>query len=898
MLPEHLANEAKQCHVIVLWLDCDREGENICYEVLESVLPNLAPHPRLRHQGPITWDLKEDNFGQDQRVWRAKFSSLAPVELIAAFRELKKPNPREAQSVDARAEIDLKVGVSLTRLITSSLRGLVDDLAPSREENKKGPMISYGPCQTPTLAFCVQRWDNIQRFNKEVSFTIDVSIRPSFSGEEVKLSWKRPHEVDNQPQQDQDWPSVSQDEWGWPVVVSGKGKGTGKGTDGGKGSGGKGPSQPHYSRDQLEGMIAGLAPGTPAVVSWRTCEERRVERPVALNTVAMLQAVSRELGMDPQRCMQVAEKLYLGGLLTYPRTETTRYPNSMDFAASIGEHSAHQKWGQWCQRLLQGQLQQPLPGQDMGDHPPLMPVWCADDGQVHQVAGPEGVKLYELVVRYFLASVSPDVCYRHHEVHFQVGSLSFMLRGSEVHDWGFQRICRGAAKHDPALAEKAQLSGAALAVARAARQGVNHPVSSLSVRQVESSPPELLAEADLLGLMEKQGIGTDASMPTHVHNIVVRGYTEVLEPGRRMRPTMLGCALVHGLRHVDPELVKPAVRARIEREVTDIARGRRTFADVVASALATFREKFRWVREGMPKIVEEFEWKRKKWRQWQEHDKDFAQRKGDGKIGGKGGSGKGDSKSNSKGDSNGSWQSNASSTWKGDSKGWSNNTWSHGSLGGGASAATATWTGAGWGKNEGTGTSWAQSHEHEGSKGLGKNAKGVVSGAGGWAQAQGWASAVGKGASKGEAAGSSWAARDRSRSPHRKGQPATGRGPALPAQALPSPQVAASKALPPPKTPGMSPRPPKTPPPKAIVQMPQNPKFAPAPKAAGGARPPQPKWATGLGASAKAPGAAAATAPGPKAPGGEWTPAPWAPVKAPQARGRSRSPRRGGSKGY
>lgn len=583
-LPEHFACEAAESHAVVLWLDCDREGENICYEVLQHVVGRLLPHPRL-HAAPVPGDLKDTDFSGDARIWRARFSSLAPTDIQAAYAVLQKPNPWEAKSVDARQVIDLKVGVAFTRLITANLRDRVRDLAPSREQGR-GPLISYGPCQTPTLHFCTHRFDLIQAFRKEVSYTISVSAMPcegtACGTEAVYLKWEPGARelAAAKPTAAMAAPAVPQVE-----------------------------AKPRFARETLEAWVAELRwpwRQAAAVVTSTSFEELVVQRPVACNTVNLLKAASRELAIAPQACMRAAETLYLHGLLTYPRTETTRYPASMNLKRMVVEHSKHASWGAACQRLLQAGLLEPPSGVDKGDHPPITPVKCVSEGEVRRLAGDDGVRIYELVTRRMLASISPDVLYRRHEVRLEVGHLHFRLRGNTIIDPGFSSVCPGAAKEASELQQTNVLHGASLAVAQKSRAGDQLAVQTLEVQEVVTSPPELLAEADLLGKMERHGIGTDASMAQHVSNVVDRGYVEVLEPGRRMRPTTLGCALIRGLQAIDKELVRPAVRARIESDVGEIARQRRSYEDVVSAALGSFREKYRTVHKRMPQLLEAF----------------------------------------------------------------------------------------------------------------------------------------------------------------------------------------------------------------------------------------------------------------------------------------------------
>ena len=77
-----------------------------------------------------------------------------------------------------------------------------------------------------------------------------------------------------------------------------------------------------------------------------------------------------------------------------------------------------------------------------------------------------------------------------------------------------------------------------------------HPnLFQVKLQEKQTSPPDYLTESELITLMEKHGIGTDASIPVHINNICERNYVQIVG-GRKLQPTTLGIVLVHGYQKV------------------------------------------------------------------------------------------------------------------------------------------------------------------------------------------------------------------------------------------------------------------------------------------------------------------------------------------------------------
>eukprot|EP00977_Amphora_coffeiformis_P014604 scaffold4097_cov166-Amphora_coffeaeformis.AAC.61 len=520
-LEQTLRRLARNSQVLILWLDCDREGEAIGDEVRAVCL-------QARHQ---------------LQVYRARFSTVLEPEIKRALQTLGRVNEHYVQAVQARSEMDLRVGAAFTRFQTLRLQRKFDGFS------EQG-VVSYGPCQFPTLGFVVERWARIETFIPEDFWYLSMELKNEDTppGEEdesprpssnhgpnyrpnITLTWKRGHLYDQ-----------------WLATV----------------------------------LYEHCLDAGRAVVTSLTGRPKNKWRPVPLATVELQKRASRYLRIGSETLMSAAEELYQQGYISYPRTETEK------FRPEFAHHPLIQQLanipgdvGDYASKLLipeQQRFQRPRNGQhDDQAHPPITPCKAVDPNTISNVTQRN---VYLLVVKHYLACCSRDAVGRETQLTVKMGTEEFTATGLMILEKNWLEIYQPWERWSTGQGEIPNL-----------QVGSRVTPHSLLLKEGRTTAPQPISEVELISLMDRNGIGTDATIAQHISTIQDREYARK-DGNQRFLPTPLGIALVEGYNSMGYQLNKPDLRREVEAECNQVAAGHKTKDDILVPILAKMKAIF------------------------------------------------------------------------------------------------------------------------------------------------------------------------------------------------------------------------------------------------------------------------------------------------------------------
>ena len=503
----------KYMDTLIIATDFDREGENIGMQVADMIAKKINKKIKIR---------------------RAKFSSLTNSEILKAFKQenLRDLNMNMVYASEVRQEIDLRMGVAFTRTATMAIQRSLG--------RPDFPMISIGPCQTPTLGLVVERYldhlESLKKAEKEKKYIIKLVVNAN--GREVVFKSKSKFE----------------------------------------------------SIDEARELAKRLK-NKEISIKRVVIKEKRIQRPLPLNTVRLASLSARVLGLSSKDTLNVAEKLYLEGLISYPRTETDKYIKSEEnIAAKLFDDVMKKK-------ILGVKLDYVGPRNGYKTdfaHPPIRPEKIVKFNQVKQMLKFErdrATKLYELIVRSFIANLVDNALVEELSLTGGIGELEFRGETFNVIEPGFLRVY----PYHPLspLVNKKHITLSEGDVLR---------ISKIEVEEVTPPISQPLTESELIKLMDKLGIGTDATFAEHIHKIIQRKY--VRKTRGHLIPTELGIAIHTALKNTVPELIDPKIRSMMEEWFTMVERGEMNPNNAVKQAIDIFSKMLETFRRHLDSFVD------------------------------------------------------------------------------------------------------------------------------------------------------------------------------------------------------------------------------------------------------------------------------------------------------
>ncbi len=417
-----------------------------------------------------------------QRLWLNSMTNEAIKDAFGRLRPGEDLASLEA-AARSRSEADWIVGMNATRAATIRLRSSFDGA------------VSLGRVQTPTLAILARREQEIRDFKPEPYWVVDAVFDP-VAEPAGRVYEGRFHAGAN------------------PRVKSG---------------------------DEAEAIVAACEGQTGEITKLAKSEQKQ-RSPLLYDLTRLQSDASSRYGFTLRRTLAAAQRLYEEHkAITYPRTSSRFLPSDMineikPIARLVGERAEYAEGARYVLGLDVLPLGRVVNNEKVTDHHAIIPT-RAERHPVDKM-NEDDKRIYDLVVRRFLAVFHPDAVFENTRVETTVAGHVFRTRGKRILVPGWRAVYGETAdvedRTDDDEGREQQLPRLSEGEAAAVRE--------VGSERKETKPPRRYTDGSLVTLMETagklvddeelreamkdSGIGTPATRAAIIERLIQVGYVE------------------------------------------------------------------------------------------------------------------------------------------------------------------------------------------------------------------------------------------------------------------------------------------------------------------------------------------------------------------------------------
>ncbi|PIZ82600.1 DNA topoisomerase I [Candidatus Pacearchaeota archaeon CG_4_10_14_0_2_um_filter_05_32_18] len=271
----------------------------------------------------------------------------------------------------------------------------------------------------------------------------------------------------------------------------------------------------------------------------KTEKSRQEMPPNAPFDLTNLQTESYRLyKITPNKTLEIAQRLYLGGVISYPRTSSQKIPKEIDYESILNRLKKRFNFIEMAKRKI------PVEGKKTDPaHPSIYPT-----GEFHELEE-DDKKIYELIVRRFVNCFCENAVIDNKKITFTYDGMNFFARGLGIAKKGWMEVY-------PILIKESEIPD----------MDGEATIKKEIIEEKMTQPPRRYSPASIISELEKKNLGTKATRANILETLYQRGYIKE----KSITATSLGISLINTLENNSPVIINEKLTRDIEINLESI----------------------------------------------------------------------------------------------------------------------------------------------------------------------------------------------------------------------------------------------------------------------------------------------------------------------------------------
>ncbi len=286
---------------------------------------------------------------------------------------------------------------------------------------------------------------------------------------------------------------------------------------------------------------------------------------------------NNKYGFTADRTLKIVQKLYEMKVVSYPRVDTTYLPDDV-YPKVPNILKGLKTYSKFTEPILKAKIRKSkkvFDDKKVTDHHAIIPT-----GEQQQLNG-EFLKVYDMIVRRFLAVFYPDCKVAKTTVNAQVEEVQFVAKGKEILEEGWRVLFPKKDKSEDEKQEDKEDNEKVLPSFQQGEQGPHEP----KLLEKKTKAPSYYTEASLLRametagkqvddeelreLMKSNGIGRPSTRASIIETLFKRKYT--FRRKKQVLPTEMGIQLINTIKN--KLLISAELTGQWEKRLKEIELG-------------------------------------------------------------------------------------------------------------------------------------------------------------------------------------------------------------------------------------------------------------------------------------------------------------------------------------